>query len=139
MFCDPDQGDFTLQENSFCLTASDSLGLIGAFEQTCDEQLEIYNSNLPQNFNLFQNYPNPFNPTTTISFTINRPQKINLSVYNINGSLVKELINEQVLEGSHNIVWNGLSAGGVKVPSGLYIYRISSSQESIQRKMVYAK
>ena len=84
MFCAPDEGDFTLQENSFCLTASDSSGLIGAYEQTCIEQLNTHKSDLPQNFSLFQNYPNPFNPITTISFRIDKPQKINLSVYTRN-------------------------------------------------------
>ncbi len=139
MFCAPGQGDFTLQENSFCLTASDSSGLIGAYEQTCIEQLNILKSDLPQNFSLFQNYPNPFNPITTISFRIDKPQKINLSVYSINGALIKQLINDYVPAGAHNIVWNGLGQNGTIVPSGLYIYKISSSQKSIQKKMVFAK
>ena len=139
MFCAPGQGDFTLQENSFCLTASDSSGLIGAYEQTCIEQLNILKSDLPQNFSLFQNYPNPFNPITTISFRIDKLQKINLSVYSINGALIKQLINDYIPAGTHNIVWNGLGQNGAIVPSGLYIYKISSSQKSIQKKMVFAK
>ena len=94
MFCAPGQGDFTLQEISFCLTASDSSGLIGAFEETCIEQLNIHKSDLPQNFSLFQNYPNPFNPITTISFITYKPQKINLSVYSISGALIKQLIDD---------------------------------------------
>ena len=139
MFCAPSQGDFTLQENSFCLTASDSSGLIGAFEQTCNAQLYTQKSNLPQNFSLFQNYPNPFNPITTISFITIEPQKINLSIYGINGVLIKELIDDYIPAGAHNIVWNGLGQNGTMVPSGLYIYKMSSSQKSIQKKMVFAK
>jgi len=94
---------------------------------------------LPQNFSLFQNYPNPFNPITTISFRIDKLQKINLSVYSINGALIKQLINDYIPAGTHNIVWNGLGQNGAIAPSGLYIYKISSSQKSIQKKMVFAK
>ena len=139
MFCAPSRGDFSLQEDSFCLTASDSSGLIGAFEQTCIEQLNIQKSDLPQNFSLFQNYPNPFNPTTTISFRIDKPRKINLSIFSINGALLTQLINDYFPAGAHNIFWNGLGQNGAMVPSGFYIYRISSSQKSIQKKMVFAK
>ena len=88
---------------------------------------------------MFQNYPNPFNPITTISFIIIEPQKINLSVYSINGALIKELINDYIPTGAHNIVWNGLGKNGTMVPSGLYIYKLSASQKSIQKKMVIAK
>ena len=70
---------------------------------------------------------------------INEPQKINLSVYSINGALIKQLINDFIPAGAHNIVWNGLGQNGILVPSGLYIYKISSSQKSIQKKMVFAK
>ena len=70
---------------------------------------------------------------------INEPQKINLSVYSINGALIKQLINDYIPAGAHSIVWNGLGKNGTMVPSGLYIYKISSARKSIQKKMVLAK
>ena len=139
LFCNPTEGEYTLQENSYCLTASDSFGFIGAYGQSCNEQLRIDKTYLSQGFNLYQNYPNPFNPITLISFRIDRPQNINLSIFNINGILVKEAINDYFLPGLFSFKWNGTDYNNNVVSSGMYIYRLGSSKKTLIKKMIFTK
>ena len=139
LFCNPSEREYTLQENSYCLTASDSFGLIGAYGQACAEQLRTDKTHLPEGFNLYQNYPNPFNPTTLISFNIDRPQNINLSIFTINGILVKEVINDYFFPGLFSFKWSGMDKNNIVVPSGMYIYRLRSSKKIISKKMIFSK
>jgi hypothetical protein len=73
---------------------------------------------------LFNNYPNPFNPTTTISFSIPKESKIELSVFNIKGQKVKTLANTEFDRGNHSVVWNGKDKLNKAVSSGVYFYKL---------------
>lgn len=75
-------------------------------------------------FNLLQNYPNPFNPTTSITYQLCKDGKVILKVFNLRGQEVKTLVNEIKKKGTHSISWNGENNFGIKIPSGIYIYRI---------------
>lgn len=88
---------------------------------------------------LHSNYPNPFNPTTQISFSIPREGKVNLSVYNIKGQLVKTLINRRIISGSHNVNWNGRDNTGKLVSSGVYFYKLKIAKKEISKKMLLLK
>lgn len=81
---------------------------------------------LPETFALMQNYPNPFNPTTTIRYALPRDARVTVSVYNILGQLVTELVNDVQNAGYHNIVWNGRNQSGTQVATGVYLYRIEA-------------
>ncbi len=95
---------------------------------------------IPAKFELMQNYPNPFNPTSTIAFAIPKNARVNLSVYNVLGQKVAELINGVQSAGYHSVTWD---AGNFA--SGIYIYRIKaeaidgSSTFTATRKMVLLK
>jgi PKD repeat protein len=73
---------------------------------------------------LLGNYPNPFNPTTTISFSILDHSNIELSIYNIKGQKVKQLISDQLSTGEHSIIWNGDDNDDKQVSSGVYLYKL---------------
>jgi hypothetical protein len=88
---------------------------------------------------LYQNYPNPFNPETNISFYLSHDSPAKLSIYNIKGQVVRELIKNPLPSGKHTIVWDGLNQHGVSVSSGLYFYRLETEFESIHRKMLLLK
>lgn len=88
---------------------------------------------------LFQNYPNPFNPVTTIKFNLKNNDKINLSIYNIKGQLVKTLINENLSSGTHEVIWNGKNSLNQDVSSGVYFYKLNSSHTSELKKMILIK
>lgn len=101
--------------------------------------------NLPRQFELLQNYPNPFNPKTTIRFKIaatdgdGSPVPVKLEVFNILGQSVKTLIDDRRAPGSYTLEWEGTDASGSKVSSGIYLYRLTSEQFSVTKKMVFLK
>ena len=74
---------------------------------------------------LAKNYPNPFNPTTTITFSIQNDSKIELSIYNIKGQKIKNLIQNELLNGYHSVAWNGKDDFGKLVSSGIYCYKLN--------------
>jgi hypothetical protein len=84
-------------------------------------------------------YPNPFNPSTTICFELPEKMKATLSVFNIRGQKISTLIDEQKAKGIHRVVWNGADDKGKNVPSGVYFYRLETSNKSITGKMILMK
>jgi hypothetical protein len=93
---------------------------------------------LPQEFSLSQNYPNPFNPTTTIGFSLPVASQWSLSIYNINGELVSD-DGGNAAAGHHAVTWNGTNADGAPVASGVYFYRLETSDFIETRKMLLLK
>lgn len=73
---------------------------------------------------LQQNYPNPFNPTTSIEYSIQYDAKIELSIFNIKGQKVRQLVNEQLESGKHSVIWVGEDDNGKQVSSGIYYYKL---------------
>jgi hypothetical protein len=98
---------------------------------------------LPMSFALSQNYPNPFNPSTTISFDVpgdlQSSQPVNLAVYDIRGRLVRTLADSEFEPGRYQIHWDGRSDSGVRVSSGIYLYRLKAGNETFTRKMAVLK
>ncbi len=93
---------------------------------------------LPKGFALSQNYPNPFNPTTTIELALPIATDWRLSVYNINGHLVREFNGEDAA-GMVVIEWDGKNFSGGQVASGMYLYRIEAADYSATKKMILLK
>ncbi|MCH7724342.1 MAG: T9SS type A sorting domain-containing protein, partial [Bacteroidetes bacterium] len=87
--------------------------------------------NIPNDFTLDQNYPNPFNPTTNISFSLPVDSKVRLSVYNLLGEKIAELVNDEFSAGTHTFSFkaNGLT-------SGVYLYKMQAGTFVTIRKMV---
>jgi flagellar hook assembly protein FlgD len=88
---------------------------------------------------LHQNRPNPFNPTTTISFVLPGKARVDLSVYNLQGQLVRTLVNEVLDEGLSEVIWNGTDARGNPVASGVYFYRLRAGKSVMTKKMILLK
>jgi hypothetical protein len=85
------------------------------------------------------NYPNPFNPSTTICFNLLKASHVNLAVYNIRGQIVRQLADENMPLGKHQVVWDGKDEGGKACGSGVYFYRLSTSEISVTKKMLLLK
>jgi len=147
-------GDYFLTENSPCIDTGtesipDSLIFpvydlagnrriygstidIGAYEWN---GVGIENSSVPQTTELFQNYPSPFNPVTSISYALGQAGQAELSVFNLNGQLVKQLMNGKQEKGAHKVEFD---AGDLT--SGLYIYTLKVDGKQVQsRKMMLLK
>jgi hypothetical protein len=89
---------------------------------------------LPKEFELSQNYPNPFNPSTKISYSLPTSGQVKLQIYSVNGELIKSLINEHQEAGYYSVDFSG-----VNLSSGIYIYRLSSGNNNIVKKMTLLK
>jgi hypothetical protein len=92
------------------------------------------NSNLPLSHALFQNFPNPFNPVTTIKFNIPNNSYIKLSVFDVTGREIEQLINTELTPGEYSYQFNASNYS-----SGIYFYRLESGGFSETRKMVIIK
>lgn len=110
---------------------------IGCFESpgyTGNDNVELPSSEL----NAF-NYPNPFNPETTIQFNIPKPGKVTVDIYNVRGQLVKNLLNDNLNQGVHEIVWNGTNNANKNSSSGVYFYKIRSGNITDMKKILLIK
>ena len=115
-------------------------GMMGQFSvvSTTDVNDELA---LPEKFELSQNYPNPFNPSTVIKYSIpmvgtsrSTSQNVSLKIYDILGKEVSTLVNKSQVAGNYQVTFNAS-----QLPSGIYIYQLSSSTNIITKKMELLK
>ncbi len=88
----------------------------------------------PQHLSLGQNFPNPFNPTTRIEFTLDRAGDVRLDVFNITGQRVATLVEESMNAGKHEKLFDASH-----LSSGVYMYRLQTATESLNRQMILIK
>lgn len=88
----------------------------------------------PGSFRLYENYPNPFNPVTVIKFDIAEASEVNVSVYDILGNKVDELVNANLSAGTYNADWNASSHS-----SGIYFCRITARGFTQTNRMILAR
>ncbi len=96
-------------------------------------------SQLPQTLSLSQNYPNPFNPSTRIEYCLQKSGRVNLTIFNLSGQIVKTLLNQRQSAGTHTVEWNGTDTSGQPIASGVYFYAISADNSQIAKKMVLVR
>ena len=89
---------------------------------------------LPVEFKLEQNYPNPFNPSTIIKFGIPERSNVQITIYDLLGSEVTTLLNQELDKGWYDLTFN---ANGFS--SGFYIYRMQAGNYISTKKMLMIK
>ncbi len=89
---------------------------------------------LPDKFTLSQNYPNPFNPVTEIRYQLPEAAHVTLTVYNIEGKIVGELVNEYQSAGFKEVEFDASN-----LASGIYIYSIKAGRFSAVKRMMLIK
>jgi len=94
----------------------------------------IFSYTGPKEFKLEQNFPNPFNPTTTIQYQLPFDARVTLKVYDILGSEVATLVNEEQQAGYKEVKFNGSN-----IASGMYIYRLQAGDYVSIKKMLIIK
>ncbi len=99
-----------------------------------DPAMDIAPGALPLEFSLSQNYPNPFNPSTRIEFSVMKDAKVKLEVFDLLGRSVATLVDGPQHAGQHFVDFNASN-----LASGFYIYRLSSPQLTIAKKMMLIK
>ena len=121
--------DGELSTTAFEFASTPSEVIVASVEAT---KIKI---NLANEYMLMSSYPNPFNPETTISYELTQSGSVDLAVYNMLGQKVSTLINGFVDAGSYKSVWNGLDINGAEMPSGIYMLRLTSANNSISEKV----
>ncbi|RKZ32627.1 hypothetical protein DRQ33_05565 [bacterium] len=96
---------------------------------------------LPQDIIIVDSSPNPFNDATEIKVVIYQQLKTpaTLTVYNLDGKLIRKLSDELKEPGTYNFIWNGEDNQNNPVPSGTYIYRLKSGDYTLSGKMTLLK
>jgi len=108
-----------------CIINNDTSGVVTSIKGS---------SPIPFAYVLNQNYPNPFNPTTTINFSLNKPSRVKLIVYDILGRKITTLVDGFKYSGSYSIVFNGSN-----LSSGIYIYCLITDYGNQIKKLVLTK
>ena len=88
---------------------------------------------------LYQNYPNPFNPSSVIGFELATPANVVLAIYDVEGREVRRLANGEAGTGYHTVLWDGKNDAGIRVSSGIYVYRLQTGDVVKTRKMLLLK
>jgi hypothetical protein len=133
--------------------ADHKLGLLAVSpraDSIANDSADVWYANIPvgiianpkpvESYYLLLNYPNPFNPNTVIKYQLKQTEKISLTVYSINGEVIRHLASDQMhFAGSHEITWDGRNDSGVLVNSGIYFCRLTTPTQTFSLKMTLIK
>jgi hypothetical protein len=142
LFADAPNGDYRLLWGSPCINTGDpnspldpggTRADMGAFYHP--HGVSVRENERPVSFHLAQKIPNPFNPSTTIRFTLPEAGQVRVAVYDVRGALTRTLVDQAFLSGSHSVVWDGKDWLGRNVASGVYVYRLTTTQGVVTKRM----
>ena len=94
---------------------------------------------VPDKYSLSQNYPNPFNPETTIEYALPKSGFVEITIFDTNGKLVRQLVSGQQQVGNHWVKWNGRNDSGTQVSSGVYFAKMKAGAFRQTNKMILMK
>jgi hypothetical protein len=110
--------------------------LVGASGEEACGPIEVHVDAVPTVYAAYQGYPNPFNPLCTIRYDIAQAGKASMRVFDVNGSVVRTLVDAWREPGAYSEVWDGKADDGSTLPSGVYFYRLQAGDFVATRKMV---
>ena len=94
---------------------------------------------IPISYKIHQNYPNPFNPVTTLRYDLPEDAMVNITIYDMMGRIVNNLVRNQQTAGYKSMQWNATNNAGQPVSAGLYLYTMQAGDFRHTRKMVLLK
>ena len=111
----------------------------GNIEYHSLQLMGVSSSNVPQQFVLYPNYPNPFNPVTTIRYDLSKESFVDITIYDMLGNVVNNLIYTNQSSGYKSIQWNATNNIGAPVSAGVYLYKIKAGDLVETKKMIFLK
>ena len=93
----------------------------------------------PEEFALSAAYPNPFNPITTLRYDLPEEAFVSITIYDMLGNVVNNLVNANQLSGYKSIQWNATNNQGEPVSAGVYLYKIQAGDFVDTKKMILLK
>jgi len=108
------------------------IDLSGSFKYSDEVEVEL----APNEFALYQNYPNPFNPSTSIQYAIANRQFVTLKIYDVLGTEITTLVNEEKPAGVYNVEFR---IDNLELSSGIYFYRLQAGDFVETKKMILLK
>ena len=81
-------------------------------------------------------WPTPFGPRTTLSFAVPREGRVRLSIHDVEGRLVRTLVDERRPAGEHGVSWDGRNESGRPVASGVYLSRMEAGEVAVTQRIV---
>ena len=97
------------------------------------------NINIPEKFTIYQNYPNPFNPVTRLSYDLPEDSFVSITIYDMLGNVVNNLVNANQSSGYKTVQWNGKDNLDQTVSAGVYLYSIEANDFRQTKKMILLK
>ena len=94
---------------------------------------------VPKSFKLHQNFPNPFNPITTLRYDLPSNALVTLSIYDMLGREIIQLVSDNQQAGFKSIQWDATDSMGRPVSAGVYLYQINAGEFVQTKKMVLLK
>lgn len=117
----------------YCIESDTVIFELPVFLQYVSSEL---NFSIPTEFALHQNYPNPFNPVTSLRYDLPKKTLVNITIYDMMGRKVKNLINQTENAGSRSVVWDATNSYGKPVSAGIYLYQMKAGRHTRTNKMV---
>ena len=131
--------DNTVQEDeSYDYRLSD-VDYDGNVEYHSLQLMGVSSSNTPEKFVLYPNYPNPFNPVTTIRYDLSKESFVDITIYDMLGNVVDNLVNDNQSSGYKSVQWNATNNQGEPVSAGVYVYKIQAGDFIDTKKMILIK
>jgi len=132
--------EFNITNNQLCPPYPSCVeGEVGEQDTTNCGQVSIIDETLPITYNLYNAYPNPFNPITTLRYDLPDDAMVNVTIYDMMGRIVKNLVSSQQNAGYKSIQWDATNNIGQPVSAGLYLYTIQAGEFRQTKKMVLLK
>jgi hypothetical protein len=114
----------------------EGVNVVGVFTKSA---MGIESDLIPGQYALHQNHPNPFNPLTTLQYDLPEDAVVHITIYDMMGRVVCNLVNSQQTAGYKSVQWNATNDAGSPVSAGLYLYTIEAGQFRQTKKMVLLK
>ena len=144
LFVDSNSDDYHLQQGSPCIDTGDPNSPLDPDSTRADMGALYYDqtgidevADIPiQNLSLF---PNPGSEYVNLDFSLSNPGKLNIGIYNIAGQLVRHLVDQDMAQGNHNVIWHWTDDSGMNLSSGTYIFRIEAGANVVNKVVVLVK